>query len=130
MAKLARLADELAGKTTTNKSPRFLPIYGGMKPEIEMAVSLADAGCPFLIQRDGDRVSSWMKPWKRACRLARIDDALFDDLRRTALTNMIEAGFERRLRMLPGDSRVTSKRRNSFWDQTLVSDNPQDELTL
>lgn len=35
----------------------------------------------------------WEKSWKTACALAAVDNTLFHDLRRTALTNMIEAGF-------------------------------------
>jgi len=35
----------------------------------------------------------WVKSWFTACALAGADEALFHDLRRTALTNMIEAGF-------------------------------------
>src|SRR3982751_1165141 len=33
------------------------------------------------------------KSWKTACRLAQTDHAFFHDLRRTTLTNMMEAGF-------------------------------------
>ena len=84
---------ELPGKTTKNKAPRYLPIYGDMKAEISMAISLANPQCPFLIQRDGCAVHDWEKSWKTACELAGMDNALFHDLRRTALTNMIEAGF-------------------------------------
>ncbi|HWF45994.1 MAG TPA: site-specific integrase [Bryobacteraceae bacterium] len=84
---------ELPGKTTKNKKPRYLPIYGDMRAELSMAISLADPQCPFLVQRDGRPVYDWEKSWKTACELAQIDDALFHDLRRTALTNMIEAGF-------------------------------------
>jgi integrase len=81
------------GKTTKNKNPRYLPIYGDMDAELSMAVSLADAGCPFLIQDGGKRVTEFKKSWKSACKAGNVDDALFHDLRRTAVTNMIEAGF-------------------------------------
>lgn len=84
---------ELPGRTTKNRSPRFLPIYGDMEAEISMAMSSADVSCPFLVQSKGKRVRDWEKSWKTACALASIDSALFHDLRRTALTNMIEAGF-------------------------------------
>lgn len=84
---------ELLGKVTKNKKPRFLPIYGDMQAEIEMAIAAANTKCPFLIQRDGGPVFDWEKSWKTAASLAGIDNALFHDLRRTALSNMIEAGF-------------------------------------
>jgi len=86
-----------------------------MKAEIEMAISKGSKDCPFLIQRDGCQVSKsgWKKNWATACKTAGVPSALFHDLRRTAVTNMIEAGFSekeameisghrtRRLRSLP-----------------------------
>jgi integrase len=84
---------ELRKKTTKNKTARYLPIYGDMGPEIEMALSTADPACPFLIQCDGKSVFDFEKAWKTACKAASIPHALYHDLRRTALTNMIEAGF-------------------------------------
>ena len=84
---------ELQKKTTKNKTARYLPIYGDMGPEIEMALSAADPACPFLIQHDGKQVFDFEKSWKTACKAAGIPAALYHDLRRTALTNMIEAGF-------------------------------------
>jgi integrase len=90
---LKRSRIDLPGRTTKNGKPRYLPIYGDMAAELSMAISLADPGCPFLVQKDGARVEDWEKSWATACSLAGADDALFHDLRRTALTNMIEAGF-------------------------------------
>ncbi len=80
-------------KTTKNKNPRYLPIYGDMAAELSMAISLADPSCPFLIQDKGKQVTEFKKSWKSACDKAQVDHALFHDLRRTAVTNMIEAGF-------------------------------------
>lgn len=84
---------ELQGKITKNKTARYLPIYGNMAAEIEMALAAGDPKCPYLLQREGVRVYDFEKAWSAACKLAGIPDALFHDLRRTALTNMIEAGF-------------------------------------
>ncbi|MFL6466266.1 MAG: site-specific integrase, partial [Bryobacteraceae bacterium] len=84
---------ELPAKITKNKTARYLPIYGDMKPEIEMALAEAERKCPFLIQEEGEPVVDWEKSWKTACSLAGVENTLFHDLRRTALTNMIEAGF-------------------------------------
>ena len=66
---------------------------GTWGPEIEMALSAADPGCPFLIQNEGKQVFDFEKSWKTACKAAGIPEALYHDLRRTALTNMIGAGF-------------------------------------
>lgn len=82
-------------KATVQKGGmRYLPIYGDMAAELSMAVSLAQAAkCQYIVQDDGKQVFDFEKAWKTACRLARAPQALFHDLRRTALTNMIGAGF-------------------------------------
>lgn len=84
---------ELRKKTVKNKTARYLPIYGDMRAELEMAISACDSRCPFLIQNEGKQVLDWEKSWRTACKAECLDGALFHDLRRTALTNMIEAGF-------------------------------------
>lgn len=84
---------KLPGHVTKNKKPRSLPIYGDMAAEIEMAVAAGSAACPFLIQNEGKPVFDWEKSWATACTSAGVPGALFHDLRRTALTNMIEGGL-------------------------------------
>lgn len=84
---------DLPGRTTKNKRPRFLPIYGDMAAELEMAIAGSSKDCPYLIQRDGKPVYDWEKAWATACTAAGVANALFHDLRRTALTNIIEAGL-------------------------------------
>jgi hypothetical protein len=84
---------ELRKKTTKNKTARYLPMYGDMGPEIEMALSAANPACPFLIQHEGKPIFDFEKSWKTAARVAGCPESLYHDLRRTALTNMIEAGF-------------------------------------
>ena len=73
----------LQRKTTKNKHPRYLPIYGDMAAEIEMAIDQGDPKCPFLIQHDGETVSDWEKSWRTACDALGLEGALFHDLRRT-----------------------------------------------
>jgi|GEM_PF-3918405 len=68
---------ELVRKTTKNKNPRYLPIYGDMGAELSMTISLADPDCPFLIQKKGKRVADFKKSWHSACAKAKVDDALF-----------------------------------------------------
>jgi integrase len=83
----------LPGRTTKNGKPRYLPIYGNMAAELDMALSMGDPQCPFLVQDQGKQVFGFEKAWATACHAAGIPEALFHDLRRTALTNMIEAGL-------------------------------------
>jgi integrase len=83
----------LPGRTTKNGKPRYLPIYGDMGAEIDMALSLGDKKCPLLVQDKGKPVFDFEKAWKTACKAADVPQALFHDLRRTALTNMLEAGL-------------------------------------
>ena len=64
-----------------------------MKAELEMAIAAGSSDCPFLIQRGGERVLDWKKAWSTACETAGVPEALFHDLSRTAVTNMIEAGL-------------------------------------
>ena len=83
----------LPARTTKNGKPRYLPIYGDMKAELDMALSATNRECPFLIQHEGRPVFGWEKSWATACKAAQIPETLFHDLRRTAVTNMIEAGL-------------------------------------
>ncbi len=70
--------------------PRYLPIYGDMSAEINMALSDESK---YLVHDGKERVYSFRKAWATACTLAGVPSALFHDLRRTAVTNMINAGF-------------------------------------
>jgi integrase len=83
----------LPGRTTKNRKPRYLPIYGDMEAELDMAIASGDRGCPLLVQDKGQPVFDFEKAWATACDLGGVPHALFHDLRRTALTNMIEAGL-------------------------------------
>ena len=53
---------ELRKRTTKNKTARYLPIYGDMGPEIEMALSASDPKCTFLIQHEGKPVFDFESP--------------------------------------------------------------------
>jgi integrase len=109
---------ELQARTTKNKHPRYLPIYGDMAAELEMAIAQADPKCPLLVQRDGASVFDFEKAWRTACTAANVTGALFHDLRRTAVTNMIEAGLSEKEAMeISGH-----KTRNVFDRYHIVSD--------
>jgi integrase len=57
------------------------------------AIIAGSKACPFLIQNEGKLVKDWEKSWATACAAAGVPQTIFHDLRRTALTNMIEAGL-------------------------------------
>jgi integrase len=80
----------LPGRTTKNGKPRYLPIYGDMEPELRAWLRTIWASpCSALIQDEGVRVMKFRRAWARAAGT----ETLFHDLRRTACTNMIEAGL-------------------------------------
>lgn len=82
--------------TTKNKKPRVLPIYGDMAEYLKMAKETRDTlypNCPWVFQRKGDRMRFDHKTWNKRVERLGAPGLLFHDLRRTALTNMIEAGF-------------------------------------
>ena len=61
----------LPDRTTKNGRPRYLPIYGDMAAELDMALAAGDPKCPFLIQHMGKRVFDFKKSWATACETCR-----------------------------------------------------------
>ena len=65
-----------------------------MATELDMWLTrIKTSECPFLIQDQGQPVFDFEKAWATACDAVGIPGTLFHDLRRTASTNMIEAGL-------------------------------------
>jgi integrase-like protein len=52
-------------------------------------------GCRWLMHRAGERLWDFEKSWRTATQVAGVAGLLFHDLRRTALTNMENAGIPR-----------------------------------
>ena len=77
-----------------NGKASYLPIYGEKRPERYMALSEVDPKCPFHTR--GSRFSISRRLGLRLAASAGISGTLFHDLRRTAVTNMIEAGLPKR----------------------------------
>jgi len=118
----------LPGITTKNGKPRYIPIFGDMAAEIEIAIAKGTAACPFRIQHGGHQVSAsgWKRNWATACKNAGVPNALFHDLRRTALTNMIEAGFSEKEAM-----EISGHRTRYVFDRYhIVSDRRLKEMAL
>jgi integrase len=114
----------LPGRTTKNGKPRYLPIYGDLAAELDMAIASGAKDCPHLIQQDGRPVYNWKKAWATACKAAGVAGTLFQDLRRTALTNMIEAGLSEKEAM-----EISGHRTRSVFDRYhIVSDRRLKEM--
>lgn len=75
------------------KRARVAPIYGEMTGYLEMAKATADPKCDRVIQLEGEPVFGIRKAWATACRIAGLQGLKPHDMRRTAVTNMIEAGI-------------------------------------
>jgi integrase len=88
---------ELRRYNTKTKKPRVLPIYGDMKEFLLLARAARDQhhpSCPWVFHIKGRghfRLDA--KVWHRRATKMGLKGLLFHDLRRTALTNMIEAGI-------------------------------------
>jgi integrase len=90
------------GRVTKNRSPKTAPIYGDMKPWLEMLLSrgaVESAKCVWLFSRKGKPVRNFKADWKQACEKAGVPGLLFHDLRRTAVRNMIRAGVPEKIAM-------------------------------
>lgn len=106
-----------APKRATNKNkPRHVPIYGEMRSYLEMAYAQWQSSpqCPYIVQYEGKRVFSIKRSIETAFRVSGLlkdsgktissgkrkgqpllkPAALFHDLRRTAATNLHDAGHD------------------------------------
>ncbi len=81
---------------TKTKKPRVLPIYGDMKEYLGMLKSMRDVlypDCPWVFHHKGKRLRFDNRVWNRLVTSLGSPGLLFHDLRRTAVTNMLAAGF-------------------------------------
>ncbi|HJY08054.1 MAG TPA: site-specific integrase [Bryobacteraceae bacterium] len=90
------------GRVTKNKNPKVAPIYGDMRPWLEMLLSrgaVESPKCIWLFSRNGKPVKDFKADWAQACEKADVPGLLFHDLRRTAVRNMIRAGVPEKVAM-------------------------------
>jgi integrase len=83
-------------RMTKNGKPHPVPIYSqAMREMLKWALQIGDPACPYLFQRGGKRISksTFSHAFKRVARRVGRDWIVFHDLRRTAVTNMDEAGI-------------------------------------
>lgn len=81
---------------TKGKKPRTLPIYGDMGEFLQILKETRDRlypESPWVFSRKGKKMIFVHKVWKNMMKRLGSEGVLFHDLRRTALTNMLEAGF-------------------------------------
>jgi integrase len=91
------------GRVTKNKSPKTVPIFGGMGPWLEMQLARCEALAPktkdLFIWQDGTPIRNFRGAWDAACEMVRLKGFIPHDLRRTAVRNMIRAGVPEKVAM-------------------------------
>ena len=82
-----------------NKKPHRIPIAGPLSAIIERrktarAFKSYDTTqfCEFIFHRNGEPIREFRKSWRTACKKAECPGRIFHDLRRTACSDMIDAG--------------------------------------
>jgi integrase len=106
--------------TTKNKKARTLP-YDAL-PELAEVIAaqwqehrrLATEGTlsPWVFSRSGERIGSFVKAWKAACKAAGCPGKLFHDFRRSAVRNLVRAGVSEHTAMA-----ITGHKTRSVFDR-------------
>ncbi len=92
----------LAGSQTKNSHPRTVPIYGEMRPFLELALENRNKDypeCPWVFSYRGRHIGEHLKGWHEACKTAGLPGLHFHDLRRSAVRAMERAGIPRHVAM-------------------------------
>ncbi len=87
----------LEKKQTKAKKARVAPLYGELRAWLDMASTVRDPDCPFIVSWKGHGISEVKIAWQKARVRAGVPELLVHDLRRTAARNMIRAGVPERL---------------------------------
>jgi integrase len=92
--------------TTKNMEGRVFPFTGELRELLVDIRSERDRRqrrtgkiCPWVFHRDGHRIKSFLKAWRKACKAAAFPGRIPHDLRRTAVRNLVRAGVPERVAM-------------------------------
>jgi hypothetical protein len=95
----------LDAHTTKNGEARSFPfttdIETILKGQLAEHERLKEAGtiCPFVFQRNGERIVTFRTAWKNACKAAGCPGKLIHDMRRSAVRTFERAGIPRSVAM-------------------------------
>jgi len=89
----------LPPKKSKNKKPRTLILAGDLLALVQHRWAERVPACPHVFHRDGRRLRDFRRVWQAACDAAGVHGRLFDDLRRSAVPNMVRARVPEKLAM-------------------------------
>lgn len=84
--------------TTKNDEPRTVPLIGEL-PEMLKIERVKNPHAVFIFALNGQRIQTFYKAWKAACKRAGLEGLLFNDLRRAGVRNLVRAGVPERVAM-------------------------------
>lgn len=102
----------LHAKDAKTGKGRMLVLEGPLRAVIERRIKARRLSVPFIFHRDGAQVGDFGKAWDTACKRASLPGALFHDLRRSAVRNMVRGGVDPAVAM-----KVSGHRTRSIFDR-------------
>ena len=116
----------LDAHTTKNDEGRVFPFTVDLEKiltaQLAIHEQLKAAGtiCPFVFQRNGERIGYFRTAWKNACKAAGCPGALVHDMRRSAVRTFERAGVPRSVAMsIVGHKTESIYRRYAIVDETM-----------
>ncbi len=76
---------------TKNDEPRTVPLFGELFEMLKIERE-KNPGAELVFTCDGERIGSFYKAWKSACKRVGLAGLVFHDLRRTGVRNLVRAG--------------------------------------